>query len=65
MKVTANLTNYLSSVIAEFRKVSFPPRRDILAHTSVVVAAIILVVVFLTIVDGVLGILVKLLFTNV
>ncbi|MBI3261076.1 preprotein translocase subunit SecE [Candidatus Berkelbacteria bacterium] len=56
---------YLTGVTAEFRKVSFPSRRDVAIHTIVVVSAIVIMVGFLTVVDGVFAFLVKLLLTNV
>lgn len=58
--ITASL-EYLSGVTAEFRKVSFPARRDVAIHTLVVVSAIAIMVGFLTLVDGAFAFLVKLL----
>lgn len=65
MKPIAASVEYLTGVTAEFRKVSFPSRRDVAIHTAVVVAAIAMMVAFLTVVDGTFAFLVKLLLAYV
>lgn len=65
MKPIAASVGYLSNVTAEFRKVSFPSRRDVATHTLVVVSAIIIMVGFLAVVDGAFAFLVKLLLAYV
>jgi len=65
MKPIAQSVNYLTGVVAEFRKVNFPSRRDVAIHTLVVVSAIGIMVVFLTVVDGAFAFLVKLLLAHV
>lgn len=64
MILTSAPAKYFSGVVEEFVKVSFPSRRDVAVHTLVVVAAILLMILFLAIVDGLFAFLLKLLFTN-
>lgn len=64
MKLAQATTQYFAGVVAEFKRVSFPSRRDIVIHTAVVVVAILLMIGFLAVVDGFFAIGVKLLFSN-
>ncbi|MBI3495631.1 preprotein translocase subunit SecE [Candidatus Berkelbacteria bacterium] len=61
MNIATASRNYLVDVIAEFKKVTFPSRRDIGIHTLVVVASIIAMIGFLAVVDGGFAVLLKLL----
>lgn len=58
------LANYLKGVREEFAKIVFPGRKDVIAHTTMVVVSIIVAVAVIGVIDLGLAQIVKLVFVK-
>jgi len=51
---------FIREVRAELKKVTWPSRQDVIAHTSIVIIVVLLAAVFLGVADALFAVLVKL-----
>jgi len=60
METLRKVREFFHDVLVEFRRVSWPTRRDVLGSTSVVIVMVLVLAVFLAVVDHALTWLVRL-----
>jgi preprotein translocase subunit SecE len=60
METLRKVREFFHDVLVEFRRVSWPTRKDVMSSTSVVIVMVIVLAVFLAVVDHALTWLVRL-----
>ena len=60
MEALRKVREFFHDVLVEFRRVSWPTRKDVLGSTSVVIVMVLVLAVFLAVVDHALTWLVRL-----
>jgi preprotein translocase subunit SecE len=60
METLRKVREFFHDVLVEFRRVSWPTRKDVMGSTSVVIVMVIVLAVFLAVVDHALTWLVRL-----
>jgi preprotein translocase subunit SecE len=61
-KTATNIREFSHEVLVEFRKVSWPSRREVMGSTTVVIVVVLVLAVFLAAVDRALSEVVRLVF---
>ena len=51
MEFVTKIRDFFREVLAEFRKVSWPSRREVMGSTTVVIVVVLVLAVFLAVVD--------------
>jgi preprotein translocase subunit SecE len=61
-KALGRIREFFHEVLVEFRKVSWPSRREVVGSTTVVIVVVLVLAVFLAVVDRALSEVVRLVF---